>query len=303
MMRDTIGIKSGKQELQEHIARHVAILFRNINSTQHTITIHTNSSNGDDYPRMIFVVYTLARAYRCGFVTDSSGAIQEELVELFWKLYDHSKRTLSLREFIYVQLYGIRFLTSFGHSVQRIIEDFMDTDHSSIYTHPISAYLYMSTYQESDELRSMYHFSEDIFLLCKQVFDYMLFSNRKEALLPFYFAELSYQQERVENYMVEQAYVVVRHFFATGYPSETASSSGVAKCMEDFARRGDEDLFQVCVSFLEQRQLSRFTEYIPSSQIDDSEYLYTEDAYSQHVCLDTNAHLVHAYLTLYEKIT
>lgn len=296
-----MSTRNGKKEIEERIAVHVAILFRNINFTKNKITIHTNSGKGEDYPRMIFVMFTLARAYRCGFVTDHNGTIQVKLLELFWSLYDYSKNNLPLQEFIYVQLYGIRFLTSLGHSSQQIIKDFKDTDHSSIYTHPVSAYLYMSTYQESDELRKGYYFSEDIFLLCKQVFDCMLFSNRKEALLPFYFSELSYQREGVEDFMLEQAYIVIRHFFVTGYPSEIASSSGVAKCMEDFARREEEELFQVCVSFLAQRQLSRFTEYIPSSQVNDSEYLYTEDAYSQYVCLDTNAHLVHAYLTLYEK--
>ena len=240
--------------------------------------------------------------YTSGVLEDGNEQLRKDLlVKLFWNIYAKSTKECTQDDILYVLLYGMRFLEMVGDGTESLVKEFATKNHTSIYTHPISAYLFMSAYKECKELREGYSFSNEIFLQCKKVFDYMLFSDEIETSLPFYFAELSYHEDAVDAHITQEAYKAIGKMFAQGYLRQNVSASGVAKCMEDFARRGETTLFNECLSFLESRKLSRFKEYLHSTQESFAEDTFTEDAHSQYFCLDTQAHLVHAYLNLYEK--
>ena len=288
---------------QKELLTHIEILYHYCDFKNGKVAVHLNGKKGDDYPRMSFILFTLSRAYVCGFIKDTDGAKKAELVALFWSIYTTASTTLKENELLYVHLYGMRFLKNVGENYDTIIDDFKTKKYGSLYAYPVGAYLYMSTYIECEMLREKYAFSNEIFLQCKKMFDFLLYSNMKDTWLPFYFSDLSAHTEYVEAHILHKTYSVIEQKFEKGYLSDKSIfSSGVAKCMEDFARRGESKLLTDCFSFLETRKLASYKEYIHPDQKQYMEHLYTENESSQYVCLDTNAHLVHTYLNHYKSL-
>ncbi len=285
--------------------KHIEILYHYCDFKNGKVGVHLNGKKDDDYPRMSFILFTLSKAYAYGFIDDIDGHKKQELITLFWSIYSTASISLKESEMLYICLYGMRFLKNFNQEYTVILKDFETKKYGSLYAYPVSAYLYMSTYIECENLRKEYSFSKEIFLQCKKMFDFLLYSNMKETCLPFYFSELSAHALYVESHILQKANSVIQQKFEKGYLNDgNIFTSGVAKCMEDFARRGEFELLKSCFAFLEKRNVDKYKDYIHPYQKENIEYLYSENESSQYICLDTNAHLVHTYLNLwhlYEK--
>jgi hypothetical protein len=195
----------------------------------------------------------------------------------------------------------MRFLNNLGQDYSELVESFKKGKYSELFTYPVLTYIYVSAYKECSKLKELFPFSESLFHEAMNVFDFLSFSNLNENYKPFHFAELSSWGLESEYNFLKKAYEIIENGFSENYPSPESSSSGVAKCMEDFARRGKIELFQRCESFIGHRKLSRFGEYISPDQEEISHLLYTENGHSQYICLDTNAHMLNAYINLYER--
>jgi hypothetical protein len=214
--------------LEKNIARQVSILFSYVNFDDMTVGIHLNSSLGKDYPRMMFILYTLSRAYATGHADHLLMSKQKEVLIVFWAIYEHAKKHLEEKDFMYVALYGMRFLNNFGESYQRLVSDFAAMNYSTLYGYPVSAYLYISAYKECEALRTGYDFSSEILSQCTKAFDFWLFSNVRASLLPFHFSELSFHAGLVPDELIERAHDVVVEKFSQGYlENEHTSSSGI----------------------------------------------------------------------------
>lgn len=282
-----------------HITAHVEVLFSCFDNTSQSIAVHLNKEIGDDYPRMAFAAFTLARvAEKTTILTEDQ---KLKVYELYKNIYEESKMTLSQEYLLYVQLYGMRMLRCLKKPYDHLINDFRQCSYQSIYTYPVSMYVFMSTYKECELLRESYPFSKDIFDQCQKVFDFIISSNKRGSFLPFHFAELSLLKGYAEEGIIKRAKVLIEKQFGEGYLTQAVSASGVAKCMEDFTRRGDMKHFDQCREFLEKRSLARFSHYMRPTQAPYAHILFTEEEFSQYVCIDTNAHLIHTYLNLYEK--
>lgn len=286
---------------KEELHKHIEILWHYCDFKNNKVAVHLNLKREDDYPRMSFTLFTLSRAYSNGFVDDEDGDKKRSLLLLFWSIYDASGKVLNENDMLYVLLYGMRFLKNFGEDYNKLINDFENRKYGSIYAYPVCAYVYMSTYIECEVLRAKYPFSNEIFLQCKKMFDFLLYSNLRESSPPFHFSEMSLHTQYVEQHLVEKVDKVIRQKFENGYLGNSIATSGVTKCMEDFARRGEDELLKKCFSFLEKRSMSKYEKYMNPDQEKRMKYLYVENDLSQYVCLDTNAHLVHTYINLYEK--
>ncbi len=280
---------------------HIDIIYKFCDFENGRITIHINGIKKDDYPRMAFNLFTLGRAYASGFIKDTDGKKKQELLSLFWRVYTYSQENEAWKDDIYVKLYGMRFLEQLGEDYSIVINDFRGKDYRSLYGNLVTAYIYMPTYLECSALRETYDYAEEIFLQCKEIFDFILYSNTEEEHPPFHFSELSACSGFVESHIQERAYKNIQRHFDNGYLNPLTGSSCIAKCMEDFARRGEDELLTKCFTFLEKRSTGRFINYIRSDYSTISQYLYTEKDDSQYICLDTNAHLIHTYINLYEK--
>ena len=287
----------------EQVRRHASVLLSYVNFEDMTVAVHLNQKQVvKDYPRMVFLLFTLSRVYRADHAATTLQNKRREILIVFWAIYEYAKKNLEEKDFLYVVLYGMRFLNNLGESYQRLVSDFSSMRYAALYGYPVSAYLYLSTYQECEALRTGYDFSLEIMLQCKKAFDFWLFSNTKDALLPFHFSELSLHPEILEQELIVKASTVISQKFSEGYlRNDRTSSSGVAKCMEDFARRGLTDRLEECMNFLEGRRLSKFQNYLRPDQEKNADVLFTEDTSSQYVCLDTNAHLLHTYMNIYER--
>jgi hypothetical protein len=298
MMRKEIS----RETLVEAIHIHSAIIFSQINFKEAAIAIHLNINKRNDYPRMMLALFTLGRVYEHSLPCKEMKGREEDILKLFWDIFEKANKECEPHERIYVLLYGMRFLNAVKQPYGKLLDIFKTISYETLYAYPVSVYVYMSTYIECENLRQEYDFSKEIFAQCKKVFDFLLYTRERETFQPFYFSELSACKAYVESSLLTRAVYVSQELFDNGYLKNSSTRpSGVAKCMEDFARRGDMMRFDSCLSFLETRKLSRFSIYMSPDQASHKDFLFTEDEYSQHVCLDTNAHLVNAYLNLYEK--
>ena len=79
------------------------------------------------------------------------------------------------------------------------------------------------------------------------------------------------------------------------------ASSGIAKTMEHLARVGSYKDFESALSFLEKRNYQKFKNF-KSSKFDKFQKIYCEYDDTMYISLDTNTHLINAYLNFYEKI-
>lgn len=285
-------------DIKKEVLKNIDVLYSQIDFQNSKINIHINYEKGEDYPRMAFVLFSLSRAYKNKFLDQDK---KQELLKLFFRIYEQVKLSEDKSPFLFVMLYGMRMFKNLDEDYNFIIEDFKEQNYSPIYNNTIMASIFMSCFTECDKLRTGFDYSQEIFLQCKKIFDYIIFSNKSEDYEAFYFSELSTLEKSLPSYTLKATYKLIEEKFSTGYLQRNVSATGVAKCMEDFARRGESQLFNKCIKFLEQRKLSRFSEYLRPDQEVFKDNLFTENNDSQYICLDTNVHLLNTYLNIYEK--
>ncbi len=293
---DSISTKT----LRSRIAREIGILDTFISVDPPAVSIHINKSSAPDYPRAMFVLFSLARASRFGFVPRERVAA---LRAVFWSLYDEAKVKGLPKDMLYVDLYGMRFLAQLGDDATELIDSFAARPHANLFTYPVLTYIYVSAYLECKALRTTYPFSTNLFYESRKVFEYWLRSSDGAQYLPFHFSEVSAWTGHVDDTLLALAASRVERLFDAGYLSRTdISASGVAKCMEHFARRQSSARLGECEAFLAGRRLSRFGTFVRPDQAALAHSLFTERADSQYLCLDTSAHRLHAFCNLYETL-
>lgn len=300
------------------ILKEVEIILNFVDFDNKEIYIHLNNLKTKDYPRMFFVLFSISRAMQSKKLSESLGIkfgdLQIKVIPLFWRLYEkalaevcNSKSDKELHlskknDFRYVEIYAMRFLNNLKIDYSKVLDSFKKGDYSSIYSHPVSSYIFMSLYEESLDLKKLYPYTESVFINCQRVFDYILHSSRKKLFLPFHFAELS-NHKTVPDQLKQRACIVMNEGVDGLYLAEDGYSSGVAKCAEHYSRIGDFSRLNMCFIFLDKRRLSGNGEYISAhfNMNKLSDYLYKEVDFSQYVCLDTNAHLLNCYINLLEN--
>ena len=286
-----------KEEVLEKINAYHTLIVNHISFSFARITIHLYNDDRDDYPRMVFALSSIAYSYSRG-ASPLSQEDKERIVRLFWSLHDKAKGVCDEKEKLYVLLYGIQMLSYLKAPHDILVEEFKHSPYKELFTYPVMTYCFMTAYIKSDALKDC-DYAGELFLQAKKVFDYYLYSNKKEEMLPFYFAELSYHEAYIEKHMLKRAESIIVSKLPD-YLKNGASASGVAKCMEHFARIQDLEHFRLCEQFLQkERNVSKFAIYSDKKFSNYSQYMYTESEDSQYMCLDTFAHLLMAFSTLY----
>ncbi len=284
----------------EEAQKHVKILWHFIDQKNAHIDIHINVKKREDYARSIFVLYTLGRASRYGLLSkEQMGQIER----LFWRIYEKALIITPTPFIHYVILYGMRFLQILDIETkqERLIGTFRNqSTYADLFTYPVLTYIFISTYIECPTLKEHFPFTESLYHEGLKIFDFLLRTSEHVRYRPFHFAELSAWEGKISATLLSLAYANIENSFDR-YLLTGASSSGVAKCMEDFARRNLQDRLQQCKLLLEKRRLTKFGDYIRPDQTSFADMFYTEEPGKQYVCLDTCAHLIHMNLNLYDK--
>lgn len=284
-----------KEYLEHRINENLEVILKNIDQDELNINIHFNGGTKNDFPRMFFTLFTLARTKMAGF----TGLSQSELVKFGDGLYEKMKATdVHSVDMLTVQIYYMRMLGLLGQDISQVLRDFENGVYTDIYKHSVSMYLFMCLYVETG-LKDRWSYSETVFNNCLKNFDFMMYSSLKTSQSVFAFSELSALKGFVPEYLLEE----VTKFYKDLRSDEVVetSSSGIAKCLEHCGRVGDMVSFQKLIKVLDERKLANMKlEYFNPSLLSVGE-LYLETGRSQYISLDTNTHLVNAYLNLYER--
>lgn len=286
------------------IEENLKFILSNIDWINGEIAVHIHFDKKTDYPRYVFILFTLARLYKSGLAKNIflENSIDESvLLDLFWNIYKKSQKNLSLESMRYVDMYGMRFLKVMNKDFSVLLDNFKKDDYASIYSYPVSMYVFMSTYEEC-ELKKDYDFSEYIYFECLKTFENLLFSDKTENTLLFGFAELN-RFKNIPYFIKEKADFVIKKNLKAFLDSKP-SSSGSAKLLEYFGRdiliEENKNYFNEILDFLNKRKYSTWPNYAnPSIQEFDQVYLELSD--SQYICLDTNAHIINSIINIYES--
>ncbi len=294
-----------KQEfLSLEIQKNCEFILSNIDFSNPKINIHIQGQGVQklDYPRMFFILCTLARASSTGhFKIDRS-----KFIKLFWDLYklaeaEKIKSKIDFSNFRFVELYGMRALNFLKEDFSQLLESFKKGSYENIYSYPVTSYVFVTTFLEC-ELRKKYEYSSEIFNQSMKIFDYITYSSAKNNFLPFHFAELSLWENKFDkntDLLARDAGEIISSTFTT-YLNSQPSASGVAKCLEHFSRIGDLENYFKAFVFLNSRNIQKYKNYLNPDFL-KFENIFTENENSQYICLDTNAHIVHSLINLYEK--
>jgi hypothetical protein len=291
-----------KEYIEKKIIANRECIYDYMSSDRTTIEIHPYSEKGKDYPRMSFILFCLARASLVE--ASSSYNISKKEVGLFFiTMYTRIKDSVTTTELLYIQLYGMRTLVLCDYDIDELCNDFKNGEHASLFTHPLLTSCFMSTYKECPQLKELFPFSEELFIQGQKTFDLILHSEKKDNMPPFFFSELSNLKGYIDDEICKAMRGVIDRTFDVYIESPLISSSGVAKCMEDFARIGDMVKFGMCENVLKKRSNTIFKDMRDPKEIRHSDVIALEEGESsRYFCLDTQAHLLQAYTTLYESL-
>jgi hypothetical protein len=282
------------------IATHLAYIIHRYTPESKTFQIHMYGSSAPDYPRMAFTYYTLARTLASRLILNNPLS-RQQILDGYAQIFTLSARTDSLRDQRYAQLYGMRLHELLNEPYTHIIDAFIIGSYASLFSYPVATYVFLSTYFECPALRDTYPFADSLKNTALSAVDHLLFSNELDTLRAFHVSEISAWQHSVPPHLYARALDVMRIKFAHDTCDSTASSSGLAKSLEHFARIGDTDSVALGMRALASRRLSTFV-YRNPTLTKHVDTIYAETPASQHSHLDTSAHLIHMYLNLYENI-
>jgi hypothetical protein len=292
-----------QKELESLIKINVSIINSFINYKKGSISIHINSNIKEDYGRSAFTLFALSYAYKWSQEKEIDIGLNKEdtskLLVLYAEILSKSKKeNISQKDndILYVLIYGIRMMNALNLSYADLLEELSTHNLGQIYTYPVLTYIYMSMYKECDLRHDK--FLESVFMSSSEVFEYIMSSNLKDKYLPFHFAELSYVDHKLGDMASRVMDSNIDNYLSL---DANAYSSGVAKCLEHYARVSDEKRVKKCLDFLDSRLLESYSEHIRPDLLKVSQHMYAETSESQYVCLDTNTHLMLSYINMYEN--
>jgi hypothetical protein len=280
-----------KVELENRIAEQVRCLTFAMGRTPGQLQVFFHNEKNPDYARMLFCAFTLARLHRA---LPHLSPPKSALIHLVTNVYTKagvSGRSPSLC------LYAMRALQALEADYGYVLEDFLQLDHAPIFTYPVTMYICISAgfecplFLENTFARSLHNHA-------LATLDFVLHTENTNWN-PFQFAEVSAWHGKVPPSLECAALSYMDTHYPTTFISKNASSSGIAKCLEHFARVRDYTALELGLKTLSERKLMHHTFIDPLLQ-PLAHLLSTETLGSQELCMDTSAHLINTYLYLYE---
>jgi hypothetical protein len=280
----------------KEIEENLKFVLYNIYPDKVSIHIDRGDKNSTDLPRAFYTYFTISRLWK-----NNLGNVRQNFNEKFWKQKLEEDIVMDAElETLFVCLYGMRASKNFGFSepLDRLLNVFKNLNTKNIFSSAVSMYVFMSTYQEVPELRKD-EFAESLYNNCLRGLELML--NRENIKShPFYFSEFSYFYDKIPDYFWEEVKKYIKANFNREYLKGNLASSGVAKTLEHFANVGDIEGFNLGLEFLEPRKYKNLTGF-KNTFLPNFDRIYTEHNDSIFVVLDTNLHLLNAYVNFYEK--
>jgi hypothetical protein len=288
-----------RSDLDKLMQKHVAFILQNINFESASVHVHINGKRGVDLPRAAFILYALSNVLASGHAPQSLRTVQNELVTLFWKLFQESERVLSDRNKMFMQLYGMRFLKNLGEDYSVCVDAFSRNTYEHLFTYPVQTYVFISACHECPEFIKKFPYTKALLQAAYDTFDFWLHTDAGNALHAFHFSEISAWDGTVPHSIQTSAAHRMNTLFLSDIEAGAVHASGIAKCMEHWARVGDVDMFERGMQKLQSRSIAAYSAYLHPAFERFADILYTETDASQYVCLDTSGHLINAYTYLY----
>jgi hypothetical protein len=178
----------------------------------------------------------------------------------------------------------------------KILEKFRVTDLSKINTYPVLGYLYVNAFNELG-LENQDNIYKDIYLKSIRYFDYLLFTLNASTEPLFFISEIT-AWKNTPMYLQNEASSQMNRYIEKNLNSKY-SSSGIAKCLEHFGRVKDVNNFHKVTKYLETRKPNMQNKFIDHF-FKKYKTVYFENTESSLVSIDINAHLILAYINMYE---
>lgn len=285
---------------EETYTRHLAFLCKKIRVPP--ITIHLCGGKNPDVPRQAFILFTLARALAVTpqkFTEKDVTALKENYSLLSQQTLTH----LSDPMIHYVYCYLLRAGHLLGADISPVSKDIsIQLSTPQLFTYPVSLYVFLSTLHEVPHLSKEHPFLETLRQRALGTLEYILFSEMHSNYRSFHFSEFSHWGDTIPTYMSDRAHALCTEKLTHEIATTTFASSGIAKTCEHFARKKDSAQIQRILTALHERVYSRFNpSFMPTSLMPSSDILFTENTSSQHITLDTTAHLIHSYINYYHE--
>lgn len=291
-----------RTEFDEYIKVQTAFILQSIDFDAASIRIHLHGGASRDLPRSAFILYTLGRLIRSGHAPSILTEKRDHLVLLYNRILSAALKTDSVRNIQFVQLYGMRFLHALNHDVTETVAGF--AEHKSfahLFTYPVTTYVFVSAYYECQQLREQFPFAESLHGAALDTLDYVLSSKAGDTYRAFHFAEISAWHHRAPHALIQKAHARMLAQYSEDIQAGRMYASGIAKCLEHWARMKDTHAFARGFEALNARRMSAYKTYLHPEFEKFADSIFSETNTSQYVCLDTSAHLIHAYLNLYEQ--
>lgn len=280
----------------KEIEENLKFVLYNIYPEKVQIHIDHAGKQATDWPRTFYTYFTISRLWK-----NNLGNLKNQYPLQFWQ--DRLSRKNNISEPVdklFVCLYGMRACKNFGFNdiLLDFVNDFKNIGIDNVYHSPISMYVFMSAVNEVPELRQDI-FLKSIYNNCEKALEVLL--NRVNINShPFYFSEFSYFPEKVPKYLWAEVQKYIKDNFNKSYLSGNLASSGVAKTLEHFANVGDVSGFNLGLEFLEKRKYKNLRGF-KNTFLPEVDRIYLENNNSMYVVLDTNTHLLNAYINFYTK--
>ena len=289
-----------KDELITYTQSSLQFIADNIDVARGIVHVHIHAGKKVDRPRSAFVLCCLARAYACGIPLPET-LTKENLIQVYNTIFNESKKHDTLRDRRFVELYGMRFFEYLNEDYTPYVFSFMEGEYSDLYTYPVTLYTFISTWIMCPKLRDVYPFATSLYATACTQMEYILFSEEKNKYNAFHFAEVSLWQEHIPRHVYDRACSLVNTLFLRDVASVLSYTSAIAKNLEHFARVGDDAKFAQGMHFIRARAIGTYSNYLNPNLIAYRDTVYVETKDSQYICLDTSAHILQAYINLYER--
>jgi hypothetical protein len=272
------------KEIADNIDLQVQVIINNIDFANSKVRVHQFSGDDkEDLARSAYVVFSLARA----------GTLNTQVLFQLSRLVEKLEKRI-LQDFsnqgIVALCYLLRYKKISGLNMEKNLEFLEQQDLQSIFAHPVSMYVFVSTVHELGLSESSYLSS--IKNECLKNFEYLLFSGLVDSLPIFSLAEVNYWKDflQLHFYQQSQKYLLSRLQVLDQDSIKKIASSGLGKCLEFLAFEKNEPAREITTKI--------FTELDTRSVEGPFKNMYFENWDSGYINLDTNVHLLHYYLNL-----
>lgn len=286
---------------------HYDTLFHFFDEQETLIHIHLNKMLPVDDARIAFVLHALARGVRIRSIAGNNDR-RQSIIRVCNATLRRVRQTSTVQPerlahitTFTVLLFGMRIFQLLGEEYDELVDLFALGEHAQLYSEPVLMSTFMAAYAECTRLRERMPYAESMWYRALHVFDFLLHSSAKDERPPFDFTELSGIPGIPQQLAVQAASAIAAKI--EGEYLHTGSSSGIANCVEHFIRVCDDARARRCLDAVAERTLARGNEYLSTDLRQDlyADRLFREHGTSQYVCLDTNAHLLHAFINSIER--